>query len=86
MCKEMDQIYQEGAVQGRKEGRAEGRAEGRVEGRIEGEMTAKKKYGDVPCGYGAVGGENRGGSQSQRPVGSGMADGEDGFGKIGRKK
>ena len=70
MCKEMDQIYQEGAVQGRKEG----------------EMTAKKNMAMSPCGYGAVGGENRGGSQSQRPVGSGMADGEDGFGKIGRKK
>ena len=69
MCKEMDQIYQEGAVQGRKEG----------------EMTAKKIW-RCPLRVWAVGGENRGGSQSQRPVGSGMADGEDGFGKIGRKK
>ena len=52
MCKEMDQIYQEGAVQGRKEGRAEGRAEGRVEGRIEGEMTAKKNMAMSLAGMG----------------------------------
>lgn len=31
------------------------------------------------------GNEKNGGSQGQRPVGSGMADGEDGFGKIGKK-
>ena len=48
MCKEMDQIYQEGAVQGRKEGRAEGR----VEGRIEGEMTAKKNMAMSLAGMG----------------------------------
>ena len=48
MCKEMDQIYQEGAVQGRKEGRAEGR----VEGRIEGEMTAKKHMAMSLAGMG----------------------------------
>ena len=39
MCKEMDQIYQEGAVQGRKEGRAEGRAEERT-------ATARKMLAD----------------------------------------
>ena len=39
MCKEMDQIYQEGAVQGRKEGRAEGRAEG--EARLVGVIRKK---------------------------------------------
>ena len=44
MCKEMDQIYQEGAVQGRKEGRAEGR--------IEGEMTAKKNMAMSLAGMG----------------------------------
>ena len=44
MCKEMDQIYQEGAVQGR--------AEGRAEGRIEGEMTAKKNMALSLAGMG----------------------------------
>ncbi|HJB07825.1 MAG TPA: Rpn family recombination-promoting nuclease/putative transposase [Candidatus Enterocloster faecavium] len=48
MCREMDQIYQEGAVQGRKEGRAEGRAEGRIEG----EMTAKKNMAMSLAGMG----------------------------------
>ena len=43
------------------------------------------KYGAVPCGDGPLRRENRGGSQGQRPVGSGMVDGEDGFSKIGKK-
>ena len=51
MCRELEELYQMGMMDGRAEGRsegialgrAEGRAEGRTEGRAEGERMAKKE-------------------------------------------
>ena len=51
MCRELEELYQMGMMDGRTEGRnegialgrAEGRAEGRTEGRAEGERMAKKE-------------------------------------------
>ena len=47
MCRELEELYQMGMMDGRTEGRNEGialgRAEGRTEGRAEGERMAKKE-------------------------------------------
>ena len=47
MCRELEELYQMGMMDGRAEGRSEGialgRAEGRTEGRAEGERMAKKE-------------------------------------------
>ena len=47
MCRELEELYQMGMMDGRAEGRSEGialgRAEGIVEGRAEGERMAKKE-------------------------------------------
>ena len=47
MCRELEELYQMGMMDGKTEGRAEGialgRAEGIVEGRAEGERMAKKE-------------------------------------------
>ena len=47
MCRELEELYQMGMMDGRAEGRNEGialgRAEGRTEGRAEGERMAKKE-------------------------------------------
>ena len=41
MCRVMEEVREEGRVEGRAEGRVEGRAEGRVEGRAEGRVEGR---------------------------------------------
>ena len=43
MCRELEELYQMGMMDGRAEGRSEGIALGRAEGRSEGERMAKKE-------------------------------------------
>ena len=43
MCRELEELYQMGMMDGRTEGRNEGIALGRAEGRAEGERIAKKE-------------------------------------------
>ena len=43
MCRELEELYQMGMMDGRAEGRNEGIALGRAEGRAEGERMAKKE-------------------------------------------
>ena len=43
MCRELEELYQMGMMDGRTEGRNEGIALGRAEGRAEGERMAKKE-------------------------------------------
>lgn len=43
MCKELEELIEWGAAEGRKEGRTEGRIEGRTEGRAEGKEEARKE-------------------------------------------